>query len=66
MGISRLIGRPAHFFIPITGRRGAGRRTVAAGNFGHYNDWLKKKNGKGINGRQLLDSAKALIQKNTK
>ena len=66
MEILVFIGRPAHFFIPITGRRGAGRQTAAAGGFGHYNDRVKEMNGKGINGRQLLDSAKALIQKNAR
>ena len=29
-------------------------------------DWVKEMSGKGINGKQLLDTAKALIQKNTK
>ena len=29
-------------------------------------DWVKEMAGKGINGKQLLDTAKALIQKNTK
>ena len=29
-------------------------------------DWVKEMSGKGINGKQLLDAAKALIQKNTK
>ena len=29
-------------------------------------DWVKEMAGKGINGKQLLDAAKALIQKNTK
>jgi len=29
-------------------------------------DWVKEMNGKGTNGRQLLDSARALIQKHTK